>query len=126
MKKRMEFSKKICIFSLVLFAVTTLIALGGGLAGLGIEALPYVLPATGTIATASVSFYYNKAKAENLARQQLRNIILEEYIKKTLTKEEGEEALQKIGDISSTIDEKLDVLYQDSVVQNIDTNNKEL
>lgn len=118
MKQKMnkkEYSKRICTFSLFLFTVTVIIALICSIAGVLTEVFAYIVPAVGAIAAASVGFYFNKAKAENLSKQKIRNVVLKLALEKKLGESDCYEILEEVENIDATVDAKLASMYEEAV-----------
>lgn len=122
MKKTKDnsYSKKLCALCMGLFISVILASFIGIAFGFNTEIFAYLIPSTAAIATASVGFYYNKSKAENLSKQKLRNIVLKLVLEERINSEDYYEIIEEIENIDETITMKLDSLYQDAI--NEDTN----
>lgn len=118
--KNNSYSKKLCALCIGLFISVILASFIGMAFGFNIEIFAYLIPSTAAIATASVGFYFNKAKAENLSKQKLRNVVLKLTLEEKINSDEYYEIIEEIENIDETIDMKLDSLYQDAI--NEDTN----
>ena len=67
-EKRFTTSKKILWASMLLFIVTVAIAIKFSYEGRDTSVFMYILPLTGGIAGATIVFYMNKSKMENIFR----------------------------------------------------------
>lgn len=117
MKKKAEYSKKICTYSLISFSIVVLMALVGTILGFSSEIFAYLIPSVGAVATASVVFYYNKAKTENLSKQRIRNVMLKLVLEEKLSPEDYEEIIAEIETIDAIVDAKLYSSLEESVNQ---------
>jgi hypothetical protein len=117
MKKKTEYSKKICTYSLFSFSIVVLMALVGAILGFSSEIFAYLIPSVGAVATASVVFYYNKAKTENLSKQRIRNVMLKLVLEEKLSPEDYEEIIAEIETIDAIVDAKLYSSLEESVNQ---------
>lgn len=86
------------------------------------ELFPYLIPASAAIATASLSFYFTKAKSENLSKQKIRNVVLKLALEEKLQGKDYYEIIEEVENIDITVQEKLNSLYEDSI--NEDSNNE--
>jgi hypothetical protein len=66
--KKKEFSKKLCKFSLAIFTIVTVLGILLCFSERATDFFAYAIPSTGALAAASIAFYFNKAKAENLSK----------------------------------------------------------
>lgn len=115
MKKHKEYSKTICTLCIVLFIFTGVISLVCSLYGVGGELFTYLIPSTGTLAAASAGFYYNKAKAENLSKQKLRNVVLKLALEERINEGDYYEIIEEIENIDATVDAKLNSMYEETI-----------
>lgn len=122
MKNKIEFSKKICIFNFIIFSVTLIVSFVFSALGLTSDLFSYIIPSVSALVTASVGFYYNKAKAENLSKQKLRNILIKITLENKISAEEYDKICNEIEDIDSVIDEKLREMYEQSVKEDNNLN----
>ena len=113
--KKGSYSKKICTYSLVTFSLVILTSIVLSIFELGNEIFAYLIPSVGVVAAASVVFYYNKAKTENLSKQRLRNVLLKLVLEEKLTPEDYEEILVEIENIDAAIDGKLFSMLEQSI-----------
>lgn len=118
-KKNKEYSKKICTFSLVLFTLTWAIALFLAFLGVSTDIFIYLIPSVSAIAAASVGFYYNKAKVENLSKQRIRNVVLKLVLEEKLNNIDYYEIIDAIENIDTTIEGKLTSMYEETVNDDI-------
>lgn len=120
MKKHKEYSKQVCTFCVVLFIVTIILSLGCSIFEVNTDLFSYLIPSSGAIATAALGFYFTKAKAENLSKQKIRNVVLKLVLEDKLSEEDYYEIVEEIENIDVTIESKLNSLYEDSVNQDIE------
>ena len=113
--KKGGYSKKICTYSLITFSLVIIASIILSILGLGSEVFAYLIPSVGVVATASVVFYYNKAKTENLSKQRLRNVLLKLVLEEKLSPEDYEEILVEIENIDAAIDGKLFSMLEQSI-----------
>lgn len=113
--KKGNYSKKICTYSLITFSLVILTSIVLSIFELGSEIFAYLIPSVGVVAAASVVFYYNKAKTENLSKQRLRNVLLKLVLEEKLTPEDYEEILVEIENIDAAIDGKLFSMLEQSI-----------
>jgi hypothetical protein len=113
--KKGGYSKKICTYSLITFSLVIIASIILSILGLGSEVFAYLIPSVGVVAAASVVFYYNKAKTENLSKQRLRNVLLKLVLEEKLAPEDYEEILVEIENIDATIDGKLFSMLEQSI-----------
>ena len=114
-KKTKEYSKKICSLCITLFIINSILSLVCSVSGVGGELFAYLIPSTGALAAASVGFYYNKAKAENLSKQKLRNVVLKLALEDRITDGDYYEIIEEIENIDATVEAKLDSMYEDAI-----------
>lgn len=115
MKNKVEFSKKICIFSLTIFSLSIFFCVILNFLVGDTSIFAYLIPATTTLSATSAGFYYNKAKAENLSKQKLRNILLKFILEEKLSEDDYFEICQEIDNIDDTISAKLSSMYEETV-----------
>ena len=115
-----SYSKKLCALCIGLFISVVLASVIGVIFNFNTEIFAYLIPSSAAMATASVGFYYNKAKAENLSKQKLRNVVLKLTLEDKINSDEYYEIIEEIENIDETVNMKLDSLYQDAI--NEDTN----
>ena len=113
--KKGSYSKKICTYSLITFSLVIIASVILSILGLGSEVFAYLIPSVGAVAAASVVFYYNKAKTENLSKQRLRNVLLKLVLEEKLSPEDYEEILVEIENIDAAIDGKLFSMLEQSI-----------
>jgi hypothetical protein len=113
--KKGSYSKKICTYSLISFSLVIIASIILSILGLGSEVFAYLIPSVGVVAAASVVFYYNKAKTENLSKQRLRNVLLKLVLEEKLAPEDYEEILVEIENIDAAIDGKLFSMLEQSI-----------
>lgn len=113
--KKGGYSKKICTYSLITFSLVIIASIILSILELGSEVFAYLIPSVGVVAAASVVFYYNKAKTENLSKQRLRNVLLKLVLEEKLTPEDYEEILVEIENIDAAIDGKLFSMLEQSI-----------
>jgi len=124
-KRGVEFSKKIVIVTGLLFILSLLDL--RSLAVQGIDISSYAtqqIVATGGIFGASVIFYLNKSKIENLSKGRIRFVLLklrlELKIKDQIPEETYAIVLDEINKISGMMESKLDSSLEDAIQKEID------
>jgi uncharacterized membrane protein len=113
--KKESYSKKICSYSLISFSIVIVLSMALSFFGINTEVFAYLIPSVGAVAAASVIFYYNKAKTENLSKQRLRNVLLKLVVEEKLSPEDFEEILAEIEYIDDTIDSKLSSMFEQAI-----------
>ena len=114
-KNKKEYSKKICTFCIVQFMLIVVLSLICCLYGTGSELFAYIIPVSGAMATAGIGFYFTKAKAENLSKQKLRNVVLKLALEEKIEEGDYYEIIEEIENIDATVDEKLNSMYEESI-----------
>lgn len=114
-KNKKEYSKKICTFCIVQFILIVVFSLICCSYGVGSELFTYIIPVSGAMATAGVGFYFTKAKAENLSKQKLRNVVLKLALEEKIEEGDYYEIIEEIENIDATVDEKLNSMYEESI-----------
>lgn len=122
MKKKIEYSKKICTYSLISFSVVVIFSLIGSILGFSSDIFAYLIPSVGAVAAASVVFYYNKAKTENLSKQRIRNVMLKLVLEEKLSPEDYEEIIAEVEAIDAIVDAKLYSSLEESINQETEIN----
>ena len=118
-KRKKEFSKILCVILISLFALCCFLAMFLSCKSYDSSVFMYIIPATGTTATAAVSFYFFKAKSENLSKQRIRFVLMKLLLEDRLTGEEYSEILREIENIDSAISNKI----QDMTTQSYEDDN---
>jgi uncharacterized membrane protein YbhN (UPF0104 family) len=113
--KKKEFSKRLCKFSLAIFTIVMVLGILLCFSERTTDFFAYAIPSTGALAAASIAFYFNKAKAENLSKQKLRNVVLKLYLEDRLDSGDAEEILTEIEFIDETLQNKLNSDYEDAI-----------
>lgn len=127
-KRGMEFTKKIVIFAALLF-ITSLIDIRGAVReGLDISGYAtQVIVTTGGIFGASIIFYLNKSKIENLSKGKIRFMLLRLRLELKLKNQIPEEAynliMEEINEIDRMMDTKLDGALEEAIQQEIELQN---
>ncbi len=114
MNKR-NFSKVIAVFSIGLFTTSVLAGIITSLSKSDTSIYMYIIPATGTLATAAASFYYAKSKAENLSKQRIRYHLMRLLLEDKINCEDYQEICAEIENIDAVIAQKLDCMTADAV-----------
>ena len=82
----------------------------------------FIIPASAALTTAAVSFYYNKAKTENLSKQKIRYSYLKLLLCDKIDAETYMEIEQDLENIDQIIDQKLNNDLMNAVNQDNDQN----
>ena len=123
-----EFSKKIVIITGLLF-ILTLLDIRGAVRG-GIDVSGYAtqqILATGGIFGASIVFYLNKSKIENLSKGKIRFLLLklrlELKLKDKIPEESYQLILEEINEIDAMLDTKLNGALEEAIQQEVELQN---
>lgn len=122
MKNKLEFSKKICIFSSILFVTISVVAILLEVLGYDSDIGNYLIPTCGGMVSVSYGFYFNKAKAENLSKQRLRTILIKQVLEGKLSEEDYQEIVEELDNIDNALQEKIEEMYRTSIDEEVDTN----
>lgn len=122
MKKKIEFSKKLCIFSALTLILTLIIALIFSVLNINLEIFTWALPSVGTITSVSFGFYYNKAKMENLSKQRIRTELIRIVLAGRLDEETYNELCDELDQIDGTVQNKMIEMYENSVAEEHEIN----
>lgn len=127
-KRGMEFTKKIVIFAALLFIISLLDIRGAVREGLDVSGYAtQVIVTTGGIFGASIIFYLNKSKIENLSKGKIRFILLRLRLELKLKDQIPEEAysliMEEINEIDRMMDTKLDGALEEAIQQEIELQN---
>ena len=124
-KRGWEFSKKIVLCSGLLFLLS-LIDIRWAV-GQGLDVSNYAteqIVTTGGIFGASVIFYLNKSKIENLSKGKIRFLLLklrlELKLKDKIPEESYQLILEEIGDLETMLDDKLDGTLEEAIQQEVE------
>lgn len=124
----MEFTKKIVIFAALLFIISLLDIRGAVREGLDVSGYAtQVIVTTGGIFGASIIFYLNKSKIENLSKGKIRFMLLRLRLELKLKDQIPEEAysliMEEINEIDRMMDTKLDGALEEAIQQEIELQN---
>lgn len=127
-KRGMEFTKKIVIFAALLFIISLLDIRGAVREGLDVSGYAtQVIVTTGGIFGASIIFYLNKSKIENLSKGKIRFMLLRLRLELKLKDQIPEEAysliMEEINEIDRMMDTKLDGALEEAIQQEIELQN---
>ena len=127
-KSGKEFSKMIVIITGLLF-ILTLLDIRGAVRG-GIDVSGYAtqqILTTGGIFGASIVFYLNKSKIENLSKGKIRFMLLklrlELKLKDRIPEESYQLILEEINEIDAMLDTKLDGALEEAIQQEVELQN---
>lgn len=127
-KRGMEFTKKIVIFAALLFIISLLDIRGAVREGLDVSGYAtQVIVTTGGIFGASIIFYLNKSKIENLSKGKIRFMLLrlrlELKLKDQIPEEDYSLIMEEINEIDRMMDTKLDGALEEAIQQEIELQN---
>lgn len=127
-KRGMEFTKKIVIFAALLFIASLIDIRVAVREGLDISGYAtQVIVTTGGIFGASIIFYLNKSKIENLSKGKIRFMLLRLRLELKLKNQMPEEAynliMEEINEIDRMMDTKLDGALEEAIQQEIELQN---
>lgn len=114
-RKNLNFSKILAVFSDTLFAGTILAGIICAATGTDTTMFAYAVTAAGTVAGISHTFYYTKAKAENLSKQRVRYVLMKLLLQDRLSGEDYAEICAEIDSIDSAIWAKIDGMTQEAI-----------
>ena len=127
-KLKLEFSKWIVLVTGLLF-ILTLLDIRGAVRG-GIDVSGYAtqqIITTGGIFGASIIFYLNKSKIENLSKGKLRFLLLklrlELKLKDKIPEESYQIILSEINQIDNMLDSKLNGALEDAIQKEVEIPN---
>lgn len=115
MKSKKEFSKILCVISILSFVFFCLIAATSSFLGFDGTVFMYVIPATGAVAATCLGFYFFKSKSENMIKLRLRFVLMKVLLESKLDPETYQEVCAEIDNIDSVINEKLNSMVSDSI-----------
>ena len=127
-KRKAEFSKKLVIVTGALFIISLFLVRADMKEGYDISSYAtQIIVTTGGIFGASIVFYLNKAKIENLSKAKIRFVLLrlrlEIRIKDRLPEEEYNLIIEEINKIDQMMDSKLDGALEEAIQSEIDIQN---
>lgn len=124
-KRGVEFSKLIVIITGILF-ILALLDIRGAVRG-GFDVSGYAtqqIITTGGIFGASIIFYLNKSKIENLSKGKIRYLLikmrLELKLSDIIPQESYQQVLEEIDELEGMLDSKLDGDLEDAIQKDID------
>lgn len=126
--RRSEFSKKIVIFTGLLFILSLLDLRRAVREGIDVSgyATQQILT-TGGIFGASIIFYLNKSKIENLSKGKIRFLLLklrlELKLKDQIPEESYQLILDEINEIDRFLDDKLDGSLEEAIQKELEIQN---
>lgn len=127
-KRKTEFSKKLVILTGALFILSLFLVRSDMREGYDISSYAtQIIVTTGGIFGASIVFYLNKAKIENLSKAKIRFVLLrlrlEIRLKDRLPEEDYNLILEEINKIDQMMDSKLDGALEDAIQSEIEIQN---
>lgn len=127
-KRKTEFSKKLVIITGALFILSLFLVREDMKEGYDISSYAtQIILTTGGIFGASIVFYLNKAKIENLSKAKIRFVLLrlrlEIRLKDLLPEEQYNLILSEIDKIDSMMDSKLDGALEEAIQKGIEIQN---
>ena len=127
-KHKIEFSKVIVILTAILFILALLDIRGGVREGLDVSGYAtQLIVTTGGIFGASIIFYLNKSKIENLSKGKIRFLLLklrlELKLKDKIPEDSYQIILEEINEIDTMLENKLDGSLEEAIQNEIDLQN---
>jgi len=127
-RRKAEFSKKLVIVTGALFILSLFLVRADMREGYDISSYAtQIILTTGGIFGASIVFYLNKAKIENLSKGKIRFMLLRLRLELRLKDQIPEEAynlmLEEINTIDRMLDTKLDGALEEAIQQEIEIQN---
>ena len=127
-KRKTEFSKKLVILTGALFILSLFLVRSDMREGYDISSYAtQIIVTTGGIFGASIVFYLNKAKIENLSKAKIRFVLLrlrlEIRLKDRLPEDDYNLILEEINKIDQMMDSKLDGALEEAIQSEIEIQN---
>lgn len=127
-RRKVEFSKKLVIITGALFLLSLFLMREDMKQGYDISIYAtQIIVTTGGIFGASIVFYLNKAKIENLSKAKIRFVLLRLRLEIKLKDQLSEEAytliLEEINQIDRMMDSKLNGALEEAIQQEIELRN---
>ena len=127
-KRRLEFSKKLVLITGLLFILSLFLVRADMKEGYDISSYAtQIILTTGGIFGASIVFYLNKAKIENLSKARIRFVLLrlrlEIRLKARLPAEEFALIMEEIDKIDRMMDTKLDGALEEAIQSEVEIQN---
>lgn len=127
-RRKTEFSKKLVIITGALFVITLFLVRVDTKEGYDISSYAtQIILSTGGIFGASIVFYLNKAKIENLSKAKIRFVLLrlrlEIKLKDQLPEEQYSLIMEEINKIDQMMDSKLDGALEEAIQSEVDIQN---
>lgn len=127
-RRKTEFSKKLVIVTGALFIISLFLVRADMKEGYDISSYAtQIILTTGGIFGASIIFYLNKAKIENLSKAKIRFVLLrlrlEIRLKDRLPEEEYNLIMEEIDKIDRMMDTKLDGALEEAIQSEIEIQN---
>lgn len=127
-KRKIEFSKIIVALTAVLFILALLDIRGAVREGLDVSSYAtQLLVTTGGVFGASIIFYLNKSKIENLSKGKIRFLLLklrlELKLKDKIPEESYQIILDEINEIDTMLESKLDGTLEEAIQHEINVQN---
>lgn len=127
-KRKLEFSKVIVVLTAVLFILALLDIRCGVREGLDVSGYAtQLIVTTGGIFGASIIFYLNKSKIENLSKGKIRFLLLrlrlELKLKDKIPEESYQIILDELSELDAMLDNKLDGTLEEAIQHEIDVQN---
>lgn len=127
-KRKTEFSKKLVIVTGALFILSLFLVRADMKEGYDISSYAtQIILTTGGIFGASIIFYLNKAKIENLSKAKIRFVLLrlrlEIRLKDQLPEEQYSLIMEEIDKIDRMMDSKLDGALEEAIQSEVEIQN---
>lgn len=127
-RRKVEFSKKLVIVTGALFILSLFLVRADMKEGYDISSYAtQIILTTGGIFGASIVFYLNKAKIENLSKARIRFVLLrlrlEIRLKDRLPEEEFNIIMEEIDKIDRLMDTKLDGALEEAIQSEVEIQN---
>lgn len=127
-RRKVEFSKMLVVLTGALFVLSLFLVRGDVQEGYDISSYAtQIIVTTGGIFGASIVFYLNKAKIENLSKAKIRFVLLRLRLEIKLKDQLSEEAytliLEEINQIDRMMDSKLNGALEEAIQQEIELKN---
>lgn len=117
--KSKEYSKKIVLWTGILFFLVIVCSLVFSYLGIDTSLFVYLIPSTGGIFGASIIFYLNKAKLENALKIKISFYRFKINIAKLLPEEHMEELNREFDTLEDALNSKVNRTIEESIDEDI-------
>lgn len=123
LSKKYEYSKFIVTSTGALFLLTVLIGLIFSCVGVDTSLFSYIIPATGGVFGASIIFYLNKAKLENILKIKISYAKFKIRLSELVDEETMLEIEEEFSSLEDSLNSKIDNSLSESIDSDIELTN---